>query len=400
MTEANDGYEVEYEQPRWRLPAPRRRAWRPPLPRPGQRRVALITAVVIALVAITAGLSWYRVAHRSITVTAWFTQSIGVYPGSDVRILGVQVGRVLSEEPEGTRVKVIFSVDANVPVPASAQAVVVTNGVVGDRYIQLTPAYTSGRRMRGGAVIPVSRTAVPLEVDQIYASLSKFFKALGPAGVNKKGALSSLIKTGAATLGGNGKNLNNMITQFSALNRTLGGSSADFFATVANLDVFNTALAKNDAQVKLAEQQLASVTGYLAADRQNLGAALSELATALAQVRAFIADNRSAISSNVTKLASITRLLVTERDSLAEALSVAPLAVDNILNAYDNANRSLVGRDDLNELSLGPAAKIFGSADALPASVLPVGSSALTALPPLPLPAVGTVYGTPVRGSR
>src|SRR6185437_16040503 len=111
----------------------------------------------------------------SITVTALFTQSIGVYPGSNVRVLGVAVGRVDSTTPDGSMVKVTMTIDSKVPIPASARAVVVTSGVVADRYIQFTPAYTGGPRMADGTVIPADRTAVPLEVDQIYRSLNKFF---------------------------------------------------------------------------------------------------------------------------------------------------------------------------------------------------------------------------------
>jgi phospholipid/cholesterol/gamma-HCH transport system substrate-binding protein len=360
-----------------------------------QRRSLAIGAAVLALVLIAAGFTWYRISHRTIAVTAYFTQAIGVYPGSNVRVLGVDVGVVDATQPVGRLVKVTMSVSAKVPVPANAKAVLVTSGVVADRYIQFTPAYTGGPQLTSGAVIPVSRTAVPLEVDQIYTSLSKFFTALGPNGINKHGALSSLIKTGAKTLGGNGQNFNAMITEFSRLNQTLGGTSGDFFATIAHLGVFNSMLAKNDGQVKLAEQQLASVTGFFAADRHSLAAALDELATALGQVRTFIADNRSLIKSNVTKLASVTHLLATERASLAEALSTAPLAVDNLLNAYDSTDHTLLGRGDLNELSFGPAAKLLGGADALPAGAEPISGAAMAALPPLPLPSVGTVYGSP-----
>jgi len=359
-----------------------------------------IASAIAIVVAAVAGIVGYQLSHRTTRVTAYFAESIGVYPSSDVRVLGVKIGTVSSISPDGRLVKVTMALDAGVPVPAAARAIVVTGGVVADRYIQLTPAYTGGPKLAAGAVIPVSRTAVPLEVDQIYASLSKFFTALGPNGINKNGALSNLITTGAGVLRGNGKYLGSMLTQFSALNRTLGGNSANFFATVVNLAEFNSMLKGNDAQVRLAEQELSSVTGYLASDRQNLAAALSQLATALAQVQAFIAGNRALIKSNVDKLAAITSLLVAERGSLAEALSTAPLALDNLLNAYDASNKTLVGRGDLNELSLGPAAKVFGEISTLlPPGTVPVAASQLTALPPLPLPTVGTVYGTPLTGS-
>ena len=53
----------------------------------------------------------------------------------------------------------------------------------------------------------MTRTAVPVEVDQVYASLTKLANALGPNGANSHGALSNLIKTGAANLAGNGEYL-------------------------------------------------------------------------------------------------------------------------------------------------------------------------------------------------
>jgi len=45
-------------------------------------------------------------------------------------------------------------------------------------------------------------------------------------------------------------------------------------------------------------------------------------------------------------------VLRTERASLAAAVHAAPLAVNNLINAYDPAHRTLTGRGDLNELEL------------------------------------------------
>ena len=374
------------------------------LPRLRTRRDRLVfgAGVVILVAALVAGgVLVYQANHPTKQVTAYFRTTIGVYPGSSVRVLGVPVGKVNTVQPEGTQVKVTMTIDSGVPVPAGARAVVVSASVVSDRYVQLTPAYTSGPQMADGATIPVSQTAVPVEVDQIFSSITKLATALGPNGLNKHGALNDLIRTGAANMAGNGAYLHSMITQFSALSKTLGGSANNLYATIAYLQQFTSMLKANDGQVRLAEQQLASVTGFLASDRQNLAAALNQLATALGQVQGFIANNRSLITSNVTKLAALTHILVKERASLAETLDVAPLAVDNVVNAYNATTRTLNGRGDLNELSMGPGSKQLGAAQqqprqstAGPAGSVPLPPSVLPKLPPLPLPAVG-LYGTP-----
>jgi ABC-type transporter Mla subunit MlaD len=135
---------------------------------------------------------------------------------------------------------------------------------------------------------------------------------------------------------------------------------------------------------------LASVSGFLADDRQDLGAALNELATALGQVRDFIGDNRNLITSNVTKLASITQVLVNERNSLAESLDDFPLAATNVLNAYDPVHHTLDGRADLLELTASGA---FSGAPAGAGTSSSARSSTRGSAPPLPLPSLDQLGG-------
>jgi phospholipid/cholesterol/gamma-HCH transport system substrate-binding protein len=363
-----------------------------------ERRIFTSAVAVLTVLVVAGGWLVYAAGHQGKQVTAYFTETIGVYPGSDVRILGVAVGTVDSVQPAGGQVRVVMTVDHGIALPARADAVVVSPSVVADRYVQLTPAYTGGPQLASGAVIPASRTATPVEVDQLYASLDKLATALGPNGANAHGALSNVLKTGAANLAGNGKALGDTITQFGQAMGTLGGSADNLSATINHLQLFTTMLKDNNGQVVLAEQQLAQVSGFLAADRQDLGTALDELATALRQVQRFVGSNRALIKSNVTKLAGITQLLVTERASLAEALDDAPLAVDNLLAAYDPLHRTLDGRADLNELSMSTAAAAGAGSQAAGTSaavLIEVPASQVGGLPPLPLPAVGPVYGTP-----
>jgi phospholipid/cholesterol/gamma-HCH transport system substrate-binding protein len=316
-------------------------------------RLRQVTAVAMVLVLAAAAATWYvrsRPAYRQ--VTAYFTQSVGVYAGTEVRILGVPVGRVDTVHPRGTDVEVRLRVQSDVDVPADARAVVVAPSVVSDRYVQLTPAYTGGATLADGATIPTSRTATPVELDELYESINRLTASLGPNGANATGALSDLLDTSARNLDGNGQALGDLIRDLGGATGTLAGTGDDFFATIDNLQKFTAMLRANDEQVRTAERQLASVSAFLADDRDDLGAALHELATALAQVQQFIAANRAAIKSNVDKLATITQVLVRQRASLAEALDTIPLALQNVLNAYDPQHQTLDGRGNLNEISM------------------------------------------------
>ena len=110
-----------------------------------------------------------RARTRS-TVTADFPRTVSLYEGSDVKILGVAVGKVDTVEPPGPRSRVKFTYEAKYKVPADAKAAVISPSIVGDRFVQLTPAYTRRRAARDNAKLGVDRTATPLELDEIFGS--------------------------------------------------------------------------------------------------------------------------------------------------------------------------------------------------------------------------------------
>jgi len=284
-------------------------------------------------------------------ITAYFSRTIGVYAGSDLRILGVKEGTVESVTPDGTQVRVVLSVDSGISLPADASAVVVAPTLIADRYIQLTPAYSGGAKFADHGTIPAARTATPVEIDQLYQSISQLADALGPNGANVNGALSQLLNTGAANLNGNGAALGNTISQLGSAAQTLNGNSSQLFSTLTSLQSFTTMLKQNNNQVASATGELSDVSGFLAQDKTDLGTALSQLSTALGQVQSFIQDNRSKIQGVVNQLVPITKTMASQRASLAELLDDAPLAADNVLNAYDPSKQSIDGRADLNELS-------------------------------------------------
>ncbi|MFD4855293.1 MCE family protein [Streptomyces atratus] len=355
------------------------------------RIVGIGAGLAVVAVAAAAGVMALD-EEGTTTVTAYFDQATGVYAGSDLRILGVKVGTVESVKPRGKEVEVVLRVDKGIKVPEGAHAVVVAPSLVADRYIQLAPAYDGGAVLADGAELPAANNATPVEVDQLYESITELAGALGPDGANAQGAFAGLLDTGAKNLKGNGKDIGDSIEQFGKATKTLDKSSGDLFDTLSYLQTFTTMLKENDGNVRAAEQQLNSVTGFLADDKKNLGAALKELGTALAQVKTFIQDNRGALKKNVDALVPLTQTLVDQRASLAESLDTLPLSAGNVINAYDPTNRTLNGRTDLNELSMGgPLTESTVSLDGLS----PVTAERQKTLPSLPLPAVGTVYGTP-----
>lgn len=326
----------------------------------GGKRALLAAGIVVALVLALAG-AWAYQKLNTTRITAYFDSSVGIYPGSEVRVLGVPVGTVDTVAPQGEQVKVVMSVRRRFDIPEQAKAVQITPSIVADRYIQLTPPYRAGPKMGRDAVIPRDRTATPVEVDQLYKSVTELAQALGPNGANKSGAVNDLVKTSAANLKDNGQLLADSITNLSRAARTLAESREDIFGTVKNLQAFVAMLARNDTQVRQFNTQLADLSGFLAGERKNLGDALSLLSVALGDVARFIDNNRDLVASNANSLVALTNTLAQQRDNLAKALPQIPLALANLNNSHNAESGTLDMRANFTDLQdpLGAQCKLL-----------------------------------------
>lgn len=374
--------------------------------------------VAIVLALVVAGALWWTLKDAGRNhLTAYFAGAVGLYEGNSVRMLGVDMGTVTKVQPMGNQVRVDVEYDRTVAVPADAKALIVAPSLVSDRYVQLAPAYTGGPKITDGTVIPLARTEVPLEVDDLFASLSRVSESLGPNGANKNGSLSDLLTTAAKNVDGNGQALHDTISKLGQASGTLAGNKDDLFKTVENLGNFSQTLVNSDGQVRQFEQQLADVSGFLAGERGNLAATVTQLGDTLTAVQAFIDKNHDRIKSNVDKLASVTKVLVDQRGSLAEILDVAPVGLGNLVNTYNASSGTLDARANLNELTQPPLVMVCSLLKQVPVAgalgdackqlagvlqgAVPLPSIAQTLqalqngeLPPLPLPISGQLYGS------
>lgn len=236
-------------------------------------------------------------------------------------------------------------------LPSNATAVEVANSLVSDRYIQLSSYSGKGAKLKNAAKIPLSRTAAPAELDDIYKALNKLSTALGPNGANSNGALSNLVKVGAANLTGNGAALGQSIENLSRAAKTLADGRTDLFGTVTNLRKFTGALKSSDGEVRKFNVLLAAVSNNLASERTDLGAALKQLGLALNDVNGFIKKNAAKLHTGVVGLKNVTNVLVRQKASLDETLSIAPVALANIVHSYQPNLGVIATRGNLASLT-------------------------------------------------
>ncbi len=79
-----------------------------------------LAVTLVVLLAVGVYLVWPNRGGQKIV--AYFTTAVGLYPGDEVRVVGVPIGRIDSIEPRATDVKITMTLDDGIKVPTDARA--------------------------------------------------------------------------------------------------------------------------------------------------------------------------------------------------------------------------------------------------------------------------------------
>lgn len=97
-------------------------------------------------------------------IEARFTNSGGLHAGCSVKLAGVTVGRVEDVRVDPTDYSAIATlrVRSGIPLPTDTMASIKTSGLIGDKYVALSPG-ADDTQLEPGARITLTESAVDLE---------------------------------------------------------------------------------------------------------------------------------------------------------------------------------------------------------------------------------------------
>lgn len=139
-------------------------------------------AAVCALIVLTALRS--PVTGPMSRYTATFSDVSGLFVGDDVRISGVQVGKVETVGLDGRLAKVDFTVQADHPLFENTVAAVRYQNLLGQRYVELAQPAKPDKPLSAGGAIPLGRTVPSFDVAKLFNGFRPIFATLDPAQFN------------------------------------------------------------------------------------------------------------------------------------------------------------------------------------------------------------------------
>jgi virulence factor Mce-like protein len=265
--------------------------------------------------------------------TAVFDNATNLFVGSEVRVLGLEVGQVTAIAPRGEVVEVEMAVDADQPLPADATAEIKPIALLGERIVQIGPPYTGGPRLEDGATIGRERTGEPAEVDEVLASFEQFLEGLD------RRALADLIDSMAGTLSGQGKGLNELVDEGSETVRVLADASDDLNALVTEFAELNETLATRDERIGSTLEEFSTTLQTLVEEREEILGTVGELHRLTAELRPLLDAHGDE--------------LVGDLEQVTTSLSTVERNLERLGDAARGANELFAGTGEAIQWDLG-----------------------------------------------
>lgn len=286
-------------------------------------------AVLVVAAVLAGGLTSCANNGGDYRIQAEFTRAVGVYPGAPVRVLGIDVGSITKVTPVEDRVVVTMDVDQDTKLPADATATIVPVSVLGERYVQLGPVYEGGPALRPGTTIPVERTSVPAEIDELLRGMQDYLGAIEPANA------AELVTNLAELLEGQGEDLNHLIENAAGTFELLADKSDELSAIVDSLAQLTESLGTRTETVQSLVRSYDTLSGVLAENRDDIDAFVTELDRAAVELAELLTRHREPLQEDVEVLTTVGRTLVRNLDSLDRLLEATPRLFAAAERAYD-----------------------------------------------------------------
>ncbi len=279
-------------------------------------------------------------------LAAVFPNASGIYTNFSVELNGVPVGSVSSVHLVRRGALVDMTINPHVVVPSDVVASIGIANDLGEQVVELTPRHAGKvAPLRSGALVPVAKNDVPVQVGSVVALATKLLRAI-PAG-----RLNQLLSELAQGLAGQAQHLRTIVSASTSFSQQFLRYQRQFEALLENsppvMDAVSSAgpqltqaLVHTEAMMQVFAHDKTAVVGDLASGQAAFGA-LGGLTTNQAPDLACLIHDFSQLNANMDQphnLANLSASLSLNQDFFNAVTSVAVSGTAKPLAAGESAN--------------------------------------------------------------
>lgn len=259
------------------------------------------------------------------TYQAAFTEAGGLKPDDDVRIAGVEVGKVEDVGLEDGHVRVDFRVDdTDTWLGNRTGAAIKIKTLLGEKYLELRPRGT--KPLPEDSQIPVSRTLAPYDVIEAFSGLTKTVQKIDTKQLAKA---------------------------FDTVSATFENSPEEVKASLRGLTRLSQTISKRDEKLRTLLANSRSVTKVLADRNEDFTKLLKDGDKLLKAVKKRRAVIHQVLVNSVHLSTQLTKLVEENEEQLKPALKHLAAVVAVLQKNQENIDKSIK--------SLATFVKLFGN---------------------------------------
>ena len=269
-----------------------------------------------------------------------FSDVLDLVPQSVVKVNDVTVGKVTSIQLVGWHARVTCMLNGNTHLPANAVARIEQTSLLGEKFVSLSaPSGQSPGTLANGTVIPLTRTAEDVQVEQVLSALSML---VNDGGLEQVSTITNELNS---ALHGNEDTTRNLLKQLSTTVGSLNAQRGTIVQAIKNLDQLTAKFARQNTTIANSLSQITPAVKLLAQQRSQL----TQLLTSTSQLGT-VAD-RVINASSADMLANL-RSLQPIADSLAKTGSKLPKSLELLLTFPFPPTATKVLKGDYANLSV------------------------------------------------
>jgi phospholipid/cholesterol/gamma-HCH transport system substrate-binding protein len=269
------------------------------------------------------------------TLTARFDDVTGLLPNDEVKIAGVEVGKVTSVGTDNGRALIRFQVrnDYRDLLPVDTTASIRWRNLIGQRFLYLVPGTASTMLEPGDEVCK----EVGCDTDSV-ANLGDLFNKLGPiVAALDEGKVNEFLEAVTQAFEGNTDNLGQILADLATVSSGLASRDAAISSLIEDFNVVAGTIATRDQQIRTLIDNLAVLAQTFSDNSGVVDQALTEFASFSTDLSTLIDTNRAEIDRIIANLDDTVETEVMPR---LGALQGALDGIDEFSRAVFNAGRN------------------------------------------------------------
>ncbi|MFL6089102.1 MAG: MCE family protein [Aeromicrobium sp.] len=274
----------------------------------------VVSAVLLLLLANTMA---DDVHGDTFAYKARFTEVSGLQSGDDVRVAGVQVGKVTSVDVDpATRNTALvgFTLRKDSPLLSNATLIMRYQNLLGQRYLSLVQPRQHGSVMPENSTVPLDRTSDGFDLTELLNGFRPLFDVLKPADVNQ--LTESVIKV----LQGEGGTVADLLDQTAQLTNFLADRDQLFGAVFDKLTPVLVDLAGQGDELRDTVRDLSDFMKGLAKERKTFGSSIDNISKTVGTTDEFLGKIREPARVDVQKTKAVLRMYAAEAPNFGQSI--------------------------------------------------------------------------------